>query len=78
MNAFVVYTMLYGKKINPLETHADRMHMIGLGVKVCVYSCIAIVVFLSLNFTLVLLDLKRWEPFRANFFVICALLFTWA
>jgi hypothetical protein len=66
--------MLYGKK-NPLDTHEDRLHTIGLSVKSSVYSCIACVVFLALNFTLVLLDLQRWEPFALSIFlVVCALL----
>lgn len=75
VNAFVVYTMLYGKKLNPLETHAGRLHTIGLTLKMSVYSCIACVVFVSLNFTLALLDLQRWEPFALSvFFVIVTLI----
>jgi hypothetical protein len=75
LNAFGVYTMLYGRKKSALETHAERVRAIALGVKACIYSCIACVVFLSLNFTLVLLDLQRWEPFALSvFFVTCALL----
>ena len=74
LNGFVVYTMLYGKNKNPFETHAGRLHTIGLSVKSNVYSCIVIVAYLSLNFTLRLLDLKRWEPFALSvFFVICAM-----
>ena len=74
VNAATVYWMLYGRKSNPFETHAGRLHTIGLAVKSSVYSCIVIVVFLSLNFSLRLLDLKRWEPFALSmFFVICAL-----
>jgi hypothetical protein len=74
LNAFVVYMTLYGKKSNPFETHAGRLHTIGLTVKSSIYSCIVIVVYLSLNFSLRLLDLKRWEPFALSmFFVICAL-----
>jgi hypothetical protein len=75
VNAFVVYFMLYGKNMNPLETHAGRLHTIGVAVKSSVYSCIVIVVYLSLNFSLVLLDLQRWEPFALSmFFLVCALL----
>jgi hypothetical protein len=75
LNAFVVYTMLYGKKANPFETHAGRVHTIGLAVKSSVYSCIVIVAYLSLNFTLGLLDWQRWEPFALSvFFVSVALL----
>jgi MFS family permease len=74
LNAFSVYTMLYGRNKNPFETHAVRLHTIGLAVKGSVYSCIISVVYLSLNFSLRLLDLKRWEPFSLSvFFVICAL-----
>ena len=74
LNAFVVYMTLYGKKKNPFETHAGRLHAIGLTVKSSVYSCIVIVVYLSLNFSLRLLDLKRWEPFSLSiFFALCAL-----
>ena len=73
LEAFGVYRALYGRK--GLEIHAARMHTIGLGVKACVYICIAVVVYSSLNFTLVLLDLQRWEPFAESvFFVFTALL----
>jgi hypothetical protein len=74
LNAFVVYMMLYGTRRDPIQTHAGRLRTIGLTVKSSVYSCIVIVVYLSLNFSLRLLDLKRWEPFSLSmFFVICAL-----
>ena len=75
VNASVVYRMLYGKKRNPFETHARRLNAIGLTVKSSVYSCIVIVVYLSLNFSLGLLDLQRWGPFTLSiFFVINSLL----
>jgi hypothetical protein len=73
--SFAVYGALYGRKSNPLVTHADRIRTIGLIVKVCVYTCTVCVVFNSLNFTLVLLDLQRWEPFAQSVFMVtCALL----
>lgn len=76
LTAICVHHTLYGKKRNPLQTHADRMRRIGVAVKVCVYVCLASVVFLSLNFTLVLLDLQRWEPLaQSAFIVIFALLY---
>ena len=75
VNAFGRVHDAVWQKEEPLETHAGRVRAIGLTVKTGVYSCIACVVFLSLNFTLVLLDLQRWEPFALSvFFVICALL----
>jgi uncharacterized membrane protein len=75
LTGFVVYTVLYGKNRNSLETHASRMHTIGIAVKSSVYSCIVIVMYLSLNFSLRLLDLQKWEPLAVSvFFVICSLL----
>jgi len=70
VQALVVYLVLYGKKANPFETHAGRVRTIGLAVKSCVYSCIAAAVFLALNFTLVLLDMQRWEPFALSVFLV--------
>lgn len=75
VQAIVVYAMLYGRNMNPFDTHAGRLHTIGLAVKTSVYSCIVVVVYLSLHFSLGLLDLQRWEPFALSvFFVICVLL----
>ena len=74
LNASVVYMMLYGKNKNPFETHAGRLRSIGLTVKSSVYSSIVIVAYLSLNFSLGLLDLQRWEPFAQSvFFVVIVL-----
>jgi hypothetical protein len=66
LTGFCVYVTLYGRKRNPLENHADRIRAMGLIVKVCICSCIVSVAFLSLNFTLVMLDLQRWEPFAQS------------
>ena len=58
-----------------LQTHADRLHAISVTVKSGVYTCIAIVFYLSLNFLLAMLDLQRWQPFALSVFLIfCALL----
>jgi len=75
LNAFVVHRVLYGKKANPFDTHANRVYSIGLTVKSCVYSCIVCVVFLALNLGLVLLAWQKWAPFALSaFFAIAALL----
>lgn len=71
--AFVVYRALYGKKSNPFETHAGRVHTIGLTVKVNVYGCIVCVVFFAFVFTVDLLDLKRWVPLAQS---VCLLITT--
>jgi MFS family permease len=66
LEAFAVYNLLYGRKFNPFETHARHVHQIGLGVKACIYACIICVVFISLNFALMLLDLRSWKPFATS------------
>jgi magnesium-transporting ATPase (P-type) len=73
---FVIYTTLYGRKSNPLQTRAGRMNAIGTVVKLCTYVCLGSVVFLSLNFTLVLFDLQNWEPLAGSVsHMVYALLF---
>ena len=73
--ALVVYKMVFGRNRNPLDTHAGRLHAIGVTVKSGVYTCIVTVAYLSLNFALRLLELQRWELFAlSGFFVMCALL----
>jgi len=75
LEAFAVYKVLYGRRVNRFETHAARVFTIGQGVRACVYISIACVANLSLNFTLVLLDLQRWEPVaQSAFLVLTALL----
>ncbi len=75
LEAFVVYYLLYRRPLDPLETNESRVYTTGVGVRACVYMCIAGVVNLSINFTLVRLDLQRWEPFALSaFFVLTALL----
>jgi hypothetical protein len=75
VNAIVVYGTLYGQKPNPFETHASRIHTMGLTVKSSIYSCIACVAFVSLHLALGLFGWQRWGPFALSvFFVITALL----
>lgn len=75
VEGFAVYWMLYGRKINRLETDVNSMRTIGLGVRACVIVCIAAVVHQTVNFTLVLQDLQRWEPFAGSLFLVfCAAL----
>jgi hypothetical protein len=74
--AIFVYVMLYGKKskIRLRHTRIACTRSVAV-VTSSVYSCIAVVAYLSLNFALRLLDLERWEPFALSvFFVITALL----
>jgi len=67
-NAIALYVTLYGGK-SPLETHSSRLHTIGVSVKSIVYSCILMVAFTSLHFSLGLLDLRSWGPFALSIFL---------
>jgi len=72
LNALFVHRCLYGGNRNPVATYADRLYAIGVIVKCCVYTCIAVTVFASLELTLSLLHLQRWGLFAVSvFFVIC-------
>jgi len=76
VTAASVYWSLYGRKSNPLQTNEDRLRQIEVAVKLLIYSSLAAVVFLSLNFTLALLDMQRLEPLAQSlFFVSCAVLY---
>lgn len=71
MFAFGVYKSLYSKR-NPFQTHEDRIRTMAISVKGCVYFCLVTVVYVTLSFTLLMLDLERWVPFAMSaFFVIC-------
>lgn len=75
LNAFFVYGYVYGRNRNPVATHADRLYAIGVVVRICVYTCIAVTVFASLELTLSLLHLQRWRLFTLSvFFLITTLL----
>jgi hypothetical protein len=78
LTALCVYWCLYGMKTIPLQTNEDRLRQIEMLVRILIYSCLSCVVFLSLNFTLVLQDMQRFEPAALSlYFVLCAvMLFT--
>jgi hypothetical protein len=47
---------------SPLQGRTERMHAVGLGVRLGVYVCIVSVLNISVNMALILLDEQRWEP----------------
>jgi hypothetical protein len=69
LNALLAYGCLYGRNRNPVATHEDRLFAIGVVVKCCVYTCIAVTVFASLTLTLSMLHLRRWELFAVSVFL---------
>lgn len=71
----VIYWFLYVKKVDPLQTHADRMGMFRTIVNTYAWMCILIPVILSLEFARKLLDLESWSPLAGTvFFVIISFL----
>ncbi len=74
-SGFFVYWQIYRRKKWPLETRAYRMQAVEVGVKVILYTTITAVLFMSLNFALMLADLVRWAPFTMSaYFVIVVLI----
>ena len=75
LGALTIYWLLYVRKIDPLQTHADRMRMIS-GVANCyAWMCILLPFLLSLSFARKLLDLPTWGPLAGSLsFLILALL----
>jgi hypothetical protein len=75
LGAFATYWLLYVRKPDPLQTHADRMVMFRMLVNTYAWMCILIPMFLSLLFARKLLDLESWGPFAGSVsFLILSLL----
>lgn len=62
----VMYWFLYVRKMDPLQTHADRMGMLRMLMNTYAWMCILIPIFLSLGFARKLLDLETWNPFAGT------------
>jgi hypothetical protein len=67
---------VYGRKENPYLSHGARLHNIGVHVKIAVYTCLAGVTFLALNFMLALNGAQSYEPLAQSLFLVgCAMLY---
>ena len=67
LGAVVMY-LLYGRKKDPLQTHADRMRMITSAVNCYAWICILMSVLLSFSIAQTLLKLETWGPFAGTVF----------
>ena len=74
LGAFVMY-VLYGRKRDPLQTHADRMRMIRVVVNAYAWMCILIPISGSLTVARQLRDLETWGPFAGTVFFLILTLF---
>ena len=75
LGGFVMY-FVHGRKIDPLQTHADRMGMIRGVANYYAWMLILTSISLSLNIARKLVDLERWGPFAAIVFFLIITLFT--
>jgi hypothetical protein len=66
VGAGVLYWFLYRRKVDPLQTHADRMGMFRIVVNSYAWGCVLIPMFLSLEFARKLLELETWGPFAGT------------
>jgi hypothetical protein len=74
LGAVVMY-LLYGRKRDPLQTHADRMRMIRGVANFYAWMCILIPISVSLSMAQKLLKLETWGPFAGTvFFLITTIL----
>lgn len=60
---FFGYRLLYGKKLDPLQTHADRMRHIRVLANTIAWMCIIVPLVMSLTIARKVLDLQSWGPF---------------
>ena len=71
----VVMYLLYGRKIDPLQTHADRMRMIRGVANFYAWICILMPLLASFSIAQKLLRLETWGPLAGTvFFLIVTLL----
>ncbi len=70
LGAFAMFMMLYGRKKDPLQTHADRMRVISVVMNCYAWSCILVPIFLTVTFARKLLDLETWGPFAVTVFFL--------
>jgi hypothetical protein len=71
----LIMYLLYGRKRDPLQAHADRMRMISGVVSFYAWMCVLIPIFVSLSIARKLLELETWGPFAGTvFFLILTLL----
>jgi hypothetical protein len=76
LTMLTLYKLLYGKKSDPFETHAGRLHTIGLRARSSIHTCIAVVFFSTFTVAVMQSDLQRWLPFALAAFLTAVTLLT--
>jgi MFS family permease len=77
LGGFVVFLVLYGRKKDPLQTHAERRLVMSAALNAYAWVCILVPVFVSLSFAQKVLNLETWGPFVGAmcFLILSALSF---
>jgi hypothetical protein len=70
-----VMYLLYSRKRDPLQTHADRMRMIRGVANLYAWVCILMSVLLSFAIAQKLLHLETWGPFAGTVYFLIVTLF---
>ncbi|HEV2702400.1 MAG TPA: hypothetical protein VGV09_12250 [Steroidobacteraceae bacterium] len=74
LSAISIFVSLYGRRPKALLSHGDRIHAIGMSVRIWICTCIGLTVFVMLDLTLALLNLTKWSLFELSVFcVICVM-----
>jgi len=76
LGAAVMYLVYGKKKIDPLQTHANRMRMIGGVATYYAWILILTSISMSLNIARKLVDLETWGPFMGVVFLLFITLLT--
>jgi hypothetical protein len=66
----VGYRQIYGRRTDPLQTHAERMHSIRVAVNAIVWCCIIVPMIGTLSIARQLLDLDTWGPFAGSLILL--------
>ena len=66
----VMYRQIYGKKSDPLQTHAERMHTVRVVVNTIVWCCIVVPMFGVVSIARQALDLETWGPFVGSLLIL--------
>jgi hypothetical protein len=67
---FVTHWMVHRKRRDPLQTHAQRMRIIGVVVNCYAWVCVMLPVFVSLTCARQMLGLSSWGPFSMCVFFL--------
>jgi hypothetical protein len=70
LGAVVMYWMIYVKKKDPMQSHADRMRVIGATVNCYAWVCVLMPAFVSITCARQMLHLEGWGPFSGCIFFL--------